>query len=249
VADTRATAIIAPLGAKAKQTYKAIVHGELYELIQNLELPPGERLVEADLAARLGVSKTPVREALLMLEREGLVTMVPHSGATVTWLTLEDYEQHLFILDALELPALRLVVERMTPDCMEACAGLMATIEAAYGHKRRSVFMKTVMELHSTLFAAVHYPKLTEMIEGQQQALRRYTAAFVHQFEDNWQTEFEIVNGRFEGIRAGDPAVAAAVAQQGHARLLEFARIKAGANNPTVIRYLPPAGKISRVRL
>jgi DNA-binding GntR family transcriptional regulator len=246
LADPRATAIIAPIGAKAKQTYKAIVHGELYELIQNLELPPGSRLVEVDLAARFGVSKTPVRESLLMLEREGLVATVPHSGATVTWLTLEDYEQHLFILDALELPAVRLVVERITPERMEACAGLMASIEAAYMHKRRSLFTKTVMELHSALFAAVDYPKLTEMIEGQQQALRRYTVAFVHQFDENWQTEYEIVKGRFERIRARDPEAAAAVAQQGHAKLLEFARTKATANHQAVARYLAP--KVSQAR-
>src|SRR5690242_10506181 len=94
------------------RTYKSAVYETLYELIQHLELPPGERLVEADLSTRFRVSKTPIREALLMLAKDGLVEVVPHVGATVSWLTLEDYEQNLFILDAIELPALRLVADR-----------------------------------------------------------------------------------------------------------------------------------------
>jgi len=88
---------VTPLDTALKRTYTSTLIDVLYELIQNLELTPGTRLTEAALAKRFGVSKTPVREALMLLEREGLVTIVPHAGATVTWLTLEDYEQQLFI--------------------------------------------------------------------------------------------------------------------------------------------------------
>src|SRR5262245_28925844 len=55
------------------QTYKALVHERLERMVLELEFPPGTRLVEAELAERFGVSKTPIREAFLMLQAEGLV--------------------------------------------------------------------------------------------------------------------------------------------------------------------------------
>ena len=67
-------------------TQKLAVFDRLARMIVELELPPGTRLIEADLAARLNVSKTPIREALLLLESENLVENNPYQGATVTWL-------------------------------------------------------------------------------------------------------------------------------------------------------------------
>jgi len=250
--EKRATSVIAPLASGARQTYKSAVFDALYELIQNLELPPGERLVESDLAARLGVSKTPIREALLLLEKEGLVTTVPHVGATVTWLTLLDYEQQLFILDALEQPALRLVVKRITPPELDQCGQLLETIKIAYTERDEPRYSRLVRQLHSELFATARYPQLTELVNRVQRSLRRYTTAFVHRFEDNWDREFEIVTERFSHLQTGDAAGAAAAVQRGHADLLEFARQRVEADDPAVMRYLaadPDDGSYRRVDL
>jgi DNA-binding GntR family transcriptional regulator len=234
----RATSIILPLASGARQTYKTAVFKALYELIQNLDLPPGERLVEADLAARFGVSKTPIREALLLLEKEGLVTSAPHVGATVTWLSLADYEQKLFILDALEQPALGLVVERITPLELEACSRLLKGITAAHRGRDEPDYLRQVMRLHSDLFAAARYPQLTEMINGVQRSLRRYTEAFVHQFSENWDRELRIVTARFTNLCQMNAEAAAAAVQQGHAELLEFARQRVNAKDPLVMPYV-----------
>ena len=88
------------------RTYREAVYETLRGWIGELELPPGSRLVEADLAMQFEVSKTPVREALLLLEADGLVKLEPYQGATVTWLSLDEYEELLYMQDALELPAL-----------------------------------------------------------------------------------------------------------------------------------------------
>src|SRR3978361_2320855 len=88
---------IRPIGGT--RTYKYAVHRTLFEMIQNLDITPGERLVEQDLSERFHVSTQPIREALLLLEKDRLIEIVPHTGATVSWLSLADYEQHLFILD------------------------------------------------------------------------------------------------------------------------------------------------------
>lgn len=76
-----------------KTLRNAIVHGEF---------EPGERLMEVTLAKRLGVSRTPVREAMRMLELEGLVVMIPRRGAEVARITTKDLSDALEIRMALE---------------------------------------------------------------------------------------------------------------------------------------------------
>ena len=75
------------------RTYKAAVYESLLRMIGELELPPGRRLVEEELANFFDVSKTPVREALLLLEADGVVKLERYRGATVTWLSLEEYQE------------------------------------------------------------------------------------------------------------------------------------------------------------
>lgn len=92
------------------RTYKLAVYDALLEMIVSLELPPGERLVESDLAGRLGVSKTPVREALALLEADGLVESTPYRGATVCWLSMNEFDEQGYLVDALEMPAYPMVI-------------------------------------------------------------------------------------------------------------------------------------------
>ena len=234
----RATAVIQPLGKAVRRTYKATIYESLHELIQELALPPGERLIEADLAARFGVSKTPIREALLHLESDGLVTIIPHAGATVTWLSLEDYEQQLFLQDALEQPALPLIIERITSSELDAIARLIEEIRMAYARRDPTEYHRMVRRMHDELFATARYPRLTLLIGTVMQWLRRYHPVFVRPFSENWNRELEIITQRVEHIRAGDPAGAAAAVQQGHATMLDFARRLVEARDSRVMPYL-----------
>ncbi len=234
----RATTVIEPLGKEVRNTYKKVVFTTLYELIQTLELPPGERLVEADLAARLGVSKTPIREALLLLEQEGLVTLVPHTGATVTWPSLLDYEQQLFIQDALEQPALPLVAERITPQELDRCADLIAAAGEAYTRRDARLYHGLLIRMYGVLFAAARYPRLTEFVDVVMRGLRRYHPIFVQPFEENWDRELTLVTQRFEHVRRGDAEGAAAAVRRGHIDMFDFARRRVEARDPTVTSYL-----------
>lgn len=87
-----------------KTLRNAIVHGEF---------EPGERLMEVTLAKRLGVSRTPVREAMRMLELEGLVVMIPRRGAEVARITTKDLSDALEIRMALEDLAAGLACKRI----------------------------------------------------------------------------------------------------------------------------------------
>lgn len=72
------------------------------EAIFTQQLKPGERLVQDELAGKLGVSRMPVREALRSLEREGLVEMLPHKGAVVIGIRKDDVEELYFLRSQLE---------------------------------------------------------------------------------------------------------------------------------------------------
>lgn len=79
-------------------------------------LAPGERLNDADLVEWLGVSRTPVREALARLARRGLVDILPQRGTVVSPLSHDRIAKSRFIREALERPLARLAAEKLTPD-------------------------------------------------------------------------------------------------------------------------------------
>ena len=90
-----------------------IVFQTLRNAIITGELQPGERLMETQLAEKLGVSRTPIREAIRKLELEGLVIMVPRKGAQVAQFTEKDIQDVLEVRAALESLAAKLACKRM----------------------------------------------------------------------------------------------------------------------------------------
>lgn len=229
---------IQELGPAARKTYKLEIYESLHEMIQVLDLPPGARLVENDLSKRFKVSKTPVREALLLLERERLVSLIPHVGSRVTWLSLAEYEQLLFITDSLEQPALARVAERLDDATRDHCRRALDDLEEALaaGDSRR--FGALVQDFHVRLFSVAEYPLLVEMIDQVQRLARRYSTAFVRQYPENWARELLVVRQRFESIAQGDVEGARQAVQAGHAAMLEFARERSASDDPLVRRFL-----------
>jgi DNA-binding GntR family transcriptional regulator len=236
-----ALSAVVPLGTSARQTYQLTIRDTLHELIQTLQIPPGERLVEADLAARFAVSKTPVREALMRLAVDGLVTNVPHVGVTVTWLSVHDYEQALFILDALELPALHLVVQHIDDEQLNRCGELIAGMKRAQEHDDKTTYMTLARQFHEQLFATAGFPMLVEYISATQRKMRRHTVAFCHGDPQSWAMELATATARYEHVRARDAAAAAAAVQRGHAEMLASVRTRVQTGDPAVTRYLDPA--------
>ena len=83
------------LNMNAYLPLRDVVFNTLREAILKGELKPGERLMELQLAAKLGVSRTPIREAIRMLEQEGLAVTIPRKGAEVARMTEKDMEEEL----------------------------------------------------------------------------------------------------------------------------------------------------------
>lgn len=96
-----------------------MVFESLRDAIINNTLKPGERLMEIQLAEEMGVSRTPIREAIRKLELEGFITIIPRKGAHVAEISLEDIHEVYEIRTALESLAARLAADRATPEQIE----------------------------------------------------------------------------------------------------------------------------------
>ena len=112
---------------------------------------PGQRLAEEQLAEQMGVSRTPVREALLRLEQEGLIQMLPRQGAIVRRLSLEEARQVYEVRALLEGLAARLAVQHLTP---QALAALREALDASF----------EVMEQQDTRSLVIHNNHFHDLI-------------------------------------------------------------------------------------
>lgn len=115
----------------AGETEATHAYRQLRELIIRTELRPGTALMEGDLMRRLGVGRTPLRDALHRLDHEGLVEILPRRGTFVTQVTLRDLQQIFEVRSGLEDIVARLAVERCTPDDL---AELGRLLERASGN-------------------------------------------------------------------------------------------------------------------
>ena len=221
-------------------TYKVAVYNTLREEIKTLELQPGERLVEELLSERFGISKTPIREALLLLESDRLVELIPHVGGTVTWMSLSEYEQELFLLDALELPALERVAERATEEDLTRWDAKIADLGRLLRSKDTITYRSAACALHEEIFTVSGYPRLVRIISATLMLLFRYSVLFIDWDPSRKPLEHEvgIMVMRVQHLRERDAAAAAAAVRRGHAEQLKRAKERVEVGDPRVMPYL-----------
>lgn len=116
-----------------------VVFKTLRQAILKGELEPGERLMEIQLAERLGVSRTPIREAIRKLELEGLVLMIPRKGAEVARISENNLRDVLEVRRTLEELAVDLACQRMTEDELEELKKTQELFAQAIREDRKSV--------------------------------------------------------------------------------------------------------------
>jgi len=168
--------LVASIGGRHR-TKQEFVCQTLRQAILSCELRPGERLVIDDLARRLLVSIIPVREALQVLQAEGLVLMVPHVGATVAPVSRESILDVFTVLEGLEVVATRLVAERGSADALAALARLVAAMDAAVEAGRLEEWADLNTRFHQAISASSGLPLLEEMtgrVLGRWDRVRRY---------------------------------------------------------------------------
>lgn len=151
-----------------------LVFEAIREAILNNRLKPGERLMEVQLAEEMGVSRTPVREAIRMLELEGHVVMVPRKGAYVATLTLKDAAEVFEIRSSLEGLAAALAAERITDQEIMYLDKILDTISTAEAKGDVKTIIKEDTEFHHVLFNASRNTRLAQMASNLKEQIGRF---------------------------------------------------------------------------
>ena len=143
------------------------------------DLKPGERLMELQLASKLGVSRTPIREAIRMLEQEGLAVTIPRKGAEVAKMTEKDMEDVLQIRLSLEALAVRLSCENITPAALQELKVAMEDFEEKTKSGQFVEMAKADVKFHEILYKASNNPKLQQLLSNLREQMYRYRVEYL----------------------------------------------------------------------
>ena len=207
-----------------------VVFNTLRDAILTGKLVPGERLMENQLAEKLGVSRTPVREALRMLELENLVELVPRKGAQVLDMSEKDITNILEVRSALEGLATSLACKKMTKEDLQQLKSMEADFEKAVADNDVEHFVDIDEDYHDLIFAATENDKLISIFRNLRIQLYRYRMAQAKNNETSMSTIVAHHRSIIRAIENHDAEEGASIAQ-GHIKyqtesILRFVRSK-----------------------
>ena len=165
---------LAPIRLDSYQPLREVVCETLRDAIRKGVLKPGERLMEIQLAEELGVSRTPVREAIRKLELEGYVIMMPRRGTYVANLSIRDVNEVFEIRTSLDSLASGLAAERITDDELERLQRLLVIIGGYVEANDMDKIVETDTEFHDLLYQASRNTRLVGIIFNLREQLTRF---------------------------------------------------------------------------
>ena len=168
------TAILDEFKITTPQPLREKITSILRKSILNGDFPPGKRLIETDLADRLGVSRMPVREARRMLENEGLVKLVPKKGLLVTKFTEQDIREIYAVREALEAYAITEVVNNATEDELQELESYCDESEEAAAVKDYENLYKALHKFNAKLFMPCRIGRMVRDINKSQEYLQSF---------------------------------------------------------------------------
>jgi DNA-binding GntR family transcriptional regulator len=165
-----------PIKLDSYQPLREVVCETLREAISTGVLKPGERLMEIQLAEELGVSRTPVREAIRKLELEGFVVMVPRRGTYVADFSIRDINEVFEVRSALEILAAGLAAERITEEELEQMERLLVQMGEQIEHGDIDTIVDIDSQFHDILYRASRNDRLVGIINNLREQLTRLRA-------------------------------------------------------------------------
>lgn len=176
------------------------------ELIMEGELEEGCKVPERHLTERFGVSRTPLREAIKVLAHEGFVTLIPNRGAVVAPQSLQEVEELLPIVAALEGLAGELAAKRATSVQIDEISRLTKELRQAFTHRDRPTYFHINQTIHSAIIYAADNPTLLR--NHTSLARRIYRARYqANLSEDRWKEATEEHEKIAEALTYRDSAV------------------------------------------
>lgn len=167
------------LNMNAYLPLRDVVFNTLREAILKGDLKPGERLMELQLASKLGVSRTPIREAIRMLEQEGLAVTTPRKGAEVAKMTLKDMEDVLEIRDALDELAVRIACQKITDEQLRQLEDMKELFEKSTQTGNVKKIAEADVTFHDVIYEATGNPKLVTLLNNLREQVYRYRVEYI----------------------------------------------------------------------
>lgn len=189
-----------------------VVFNTLRKAILTGQLKPGERLMEVHLANRLGVSRTPIREAIRKLELEGLVIMIPRRGAEVARITEKSLKDVLEVRRALDALSVELACDRITQEDISRLLEACRAFERAVREGDASVIASEDVALHDIIVEATGNVRLQQLVNNLSEQMYRFRFVYIKEESrhDNLIAEHREI---YESIVSRDKERAAAAAR------------------------------------
>jgi len=204
-----------PLPISRPSLHDAIV-GRIRDMIYDGDLKPGDKVPERALCDNLGISRTPLREALKVLASEGLLDLLPNRGARVARLTPEDVDEMFPVMGALEALAGELACQRMTDADLFEIKALHYQMAMHHARGQRAEYFALNQKIHERIMAAAGNGLLVAMYNGLAGRIRR--ARYISSITaDRWKQAMAEHEDMISALEARDGARLAQVLH-GHLR-------------------------------
>ncbi len=185
------------------------------------DLAPGMKLREEHLTEELGISRPPLREALIMLEREGLVVKVPRLGTQVVSLTPHDYWELLTLRHALETTALGLAVPVKEPARLEPVRAALAVMEQCAAEDSALGMVEAGYRFHLSLVSLAGHSRIIDVYESLQAQLQLCMALNTYSGHEPLEANVQRHRDLLVPVERGDlPAALAALEVHGEGRFV-----------------------------
>lgn len=156
-----------------------VVFKTLRQAILKGDMEPGERLMEITLANKLGVSRTPIREAIRKLELEGLVHMVPRKGAVVASISEKDMRDVLEVRVTLEELAVKLAIQNMEESDIDLLKRTARNFESAVIARDIVDIVEADVMFHDVIYNKTNNGRLIQIINNLREQMYRYRLEYV----------------------------------------------------------------------
>lgn len=190
-----------------------VVYKKLRRAILMEELKAGERLTEIHLADKLGVSRTPIREAIRKLELEGLVIMIPRRGTVVAEITEKSLKDVLEVRRVLDMLSAELACERMDEDGKKALEKACRDFARAIKNGDLSDIAQKDVTLHNIIVEASGNNVLQQMVGNLSEQMYRYRVKYLKD-DSSYETLLKEHQGIYESIIKRDKQAAARLAKE-----------------------------------
>lgn len=186
---------------------REMVYEELKMQILKGTIVPGTRLMEVDLADEMGVSRTPIREAIRKLEKEGLVTIEPRRGAYASQISTKDMVEILEVRQNMEGLAAAFAASRISPDQLTELKQVSDNYNKAVIEGNMEDMIKYDTRFHRIIVESCNNKVLVTMIEQLQELVLRFRYIYYDNFRraENMPSEHKVI---LEAIEQGDTETA-----------------------------------------